>query len=37
LFQADDTYEPSPAEMDEMVNAEHHRSVQGQLATEDIK
>ncbi|WP_407855070.1 DAK2 domain-containing protein [Enterococcus hailinensis] len=35
-FQADDTYEPSPAEMDEMVNAEHHRSVQGQLATEDI-
>lgn len=31
-----DTYEPSPAEMDEMVNAEHHRSVQGQLATEDI-
>ena len=26
-FQADDTYEPSPAEMDEMVNAEHHRSV----------
>ena len=36
-FQADDTYEPSPAEMDEMVNAEHHRSVQGQLATEDIK
>lgn len=36
-FQADDTYEPSPVEMDEMVNAEHHRSVQGQLATEDIK
>lgn len=36
-FQADDTYEPSPAEMDEMVNAEHHRSVQGQLATADIK
>lgn len=36
-FQADDTYEPSPAEIDEMVNAEHHRSVQGQLATEDIK
>ena len=33
-FQADDTYETSPAEM---VNAEHHRSVQGQLATEDIK
>nr|WP_242589860.1 DAK2 domain-containing protein [Enterococcus sp. DIV0660C] len=35
-FQVDDVYEPSPAEMDEMVNAEHHRSVQGQLATEDI-
>lgn len=35
-FQADEVYEPSPAEMDEMVNAEHHRSVQGQLATEDI-
>ena len=28
---------PTTAEMDEMVNAEHHRSVQGQLATEDIK
>ncbi len=26
----------TPAEMDEMINAEHHRSVQGQLATEDI-
>lgn len=35
-FQADETYEPSPAEMDDMVNAEHHRSVQGQMATEDI-
>jgi DAK2 domain fusion protein YloV len=34
-FQLEE-YEPSPAEMDEMVNAEHHRSVQGQLATEDI-
>lgn len=30
-------YQPSAAEMDEMVKAEHHRSVQGQLATEDIK
>ncbi|MGC6769280.1 DAK2 domain-containing protein [Enterococcus sp. LJL128] len=29
-------YEPTPGEMDEMVNAEHHRSVQGQLSTEDI-
>ncbi|MGL9836407.1 DAK2 protein [Enterococcus faecium] len=35
-FQADETYVPSPAEMDDMVNAEHHRSVQGQMATEDI-
>lgn len=35
-FEADAAYEPSPAVMDEMVNAEHHRSVQGQLATEDI-
>lgn len=30
-------HKPSTAEMDEMVNAEHHRSVQGKLATEDIK
>lgn len=29
-------YQPSEKEMDEMINAEHHRSVQGQLATEDI-
>ncbi len=36
-YQADETFEPTPAAMDEMVNAEHHRSVQGQLATEDIK
>jgi DAK2 domain fusion protein YloV len=35
-FQLDTVFEPSPAEMDDMVNAEHHRSVQGQLATEDI-
>ncbi|HIY57078.1 MAG TPA: DAK2 domain-containing protein [Candidatus Tetragenococcus pullicola] len=27
----------TPATMEEMVNAEHHRSIQGQLATEDIK
>lgn len=27
----------SPASMDELVNAEHHRSVQSQLATGDIK
>lgn len=36
-YENDETYEISPAVMDEMVNAEHHRSVQGQLATEDIK
>lgn len=35
-YQADEVYELSPAQMDDMVNAEHHRSVQGQLATEDI-
>ncbi len=34
---AEEVYQPSPAEMTEMVNAAHHRSVQGQLATEDIK
>ncbi|RCF67522.1 DAK2 domain-containing protein, partial [Enterococcus faecium] len=34
-FEANETYEPTPAEMDDMVNAEHHRSVQGQMATED--
>ena len=32
-----DTYEPDESEMDEMVNAAHHQSVQSQLATEDIK
>lgn len=36
-YQADEAFEPTPAAMDEMVNAEHHRSVQGQLSTEDIK
>ncbi|MFC0233756.1 DAK2 domain-containing protein [Vagococcus entomophilus] len=30
-------YQPSAAQMDEMVNAEHHRSVQGQMSTKDIK
>nr|WP_249338871.1 DAK2 domain-containing protein [Vagococcus zengguangii] len=30
-------YQPTPAEMTEMVNAEHHRSVAGHVATEDIK
>lgn len=31
-----DVYQPSVSEMTDMINAEHHRSVQGQLATEDI-
>ncbi len=33
----EEVYQPTPNDMDEMVNAEHHRSVQSQLATEDIK
>lgn len=36
-FSASEIYEPSPVEMDEMVNAEHHRGVSGHVATEDIK
>lgn len=36
-FLATEIYEPSPGEMDEMVNAEHHRGVSGHVATEDIK
>ncbi|MGK4058227.1 DAK2 domain-containing protein [Loigolactobacillus coryniformis] len=32
----DDTYQPDGSEMDEMVNAMHHQSVQSQIATEDI-
>lgn len=30
-------YQPSPAQMEEMVNAEHHRSVQSHMSTEGIK
>ncbi|WEG73164.1 DAK2 domain-containing protein [Vagococcus intermedius] len=30
-------YQPNTAQMDEMVNAEHHRSVAGHVATEDIQ
>lgn len=30
-------YQPSAAQMTEMVNAEHHRSVAGHVATEDIQ
>ncbi|KLA46065.1 DAK2 domain-containing protein [Ligilactobacillus ruminis] len=33
----DEVHKPSPVEMDEMVNAEHHKSAQGKLNTEDIK
>ena len=32
-----DVYVPDEAEMDEMVNATHHQSVQSQLSTADIK
>ncbi|MDH6363840.1 DAK2 domain fusion protein YloV [Enterococcus sp. PF1-24] len=35
-YEAGVDFEATPAVMDEMINAEHHRSVQGQLATEDI-
>ncbi len=31
-----DVYQPSPAQMEDMINAEHHRGVQGHMATEDI-
>lgn len=31
-----DIHQPTPAQMEEMVNAEHHRSVQSHMATEDI-
>lgn len=34
---AKDIYTPDEAEMDEMVNAVHHRAVQGQIATADIQ
>lgn len=32
-----EVHKPSPVEMDEMVSAEHHKSAQGKLNTEDIK
>lgn len=35
--RAEEIHTPSPVEMDEMVNAEHHKSAQSQLHTEDIK
>ena len=31
-----DLHQPTPGQMDAMVNAEHHRSVSGAVATEDI-
>lgn len=31
-----DQYQPDESEMDEMINAMHHQSVQSQLATQDI-
>lgn len=34
---AKDIYTPDEAEMNEMVNAVHHRAVQGQIVTADIK
>lgn len=35
--RAEEIHTPSPVEMDEMVNAEHHKSAQSQLHTEDIQ
>lgn len=32
-----DLHQPTPGQMDAMVNAEHHRSVSGSIATADIK
>lgn len=32
-----DLHQPTPGQMDAMVNAEHHRSVSGAVATENIK
>ena len=33
----DEVYQPSAVQMDEMVNAEHHRSVAGHVTSEEIK
>lgn len=35
--RTEEIHTPSPVEMDEMVNAEHHKSAQSQLHTEDIQ
>ena len=36
-FIASEEFQATPATMSEMVNAEHHKSVAGHVATEDIK
>lgn len=36
-FIESEIFQPNPGTMDEMVNAEHHKSVAGHISTEDIK
>ena len=36
-FIASEEFQATPATMSEMINAEHHKSVSGHVATEDIK
>jgi DAK2 domain fusion protein YloV len=36
-YLSSEEFQATPAVMDEMVNAEHHKSVAGHVATEDIK
>ena len=36
-FIASEEFQATPATMSEMINAEHHKSVAGHMATEDIK
>lgn len=36
-FIASEEFQATPATMSEMINAEHHKSVAGRVATEDIK
>ena len=35
-YIASEEFEATPAVMSEMINAEHHKSVAGHVATEDI-
>lgn len=35
-YLASEDFQPTPANMSEMINAEHHKSVAGHIATEDI-